>query len=715
MAKIRRTLNKFWIGDIDVFAPMTRDPFAGREVPSASYQALNASEPRCRFEDYLDAGAVSDVDLSPAVNGLILYHADPFSDDAGRDMTLAMVSSSTGLSLRVPAGFKRAHLVSYDNTASHATSFTSSGYLPDQPCFSFSFIRPDNAPAGMDAAAQQWTLTFGGYTLVWSRAAPAAIYTGYGTGSQLLIARRPWSDLKSANYCMATVLRFTVYNLLGNLYIESDAWGGEWIVKRVGNLPAARWTITGAGGKYGWNIGELQFATTGYIETDWIPMPTGVDYPDDTYDVVTAPTGMIGDVYPVAQPSGTATALQVIDSQTVDGAYFKKFRLTLTGDGQHTPVVQAFQYRWDTILGSSADSWLEITDRVLSASESKANDSTAHTCGIELLTREIGGQTLMAALAAASLGSLDGLYAFAYQVGAEYDDDSTREEMRLTGYLDTTALPINVGEVEKFSLTAVDRWARLSRGVLGYPPSCAGMRVDQAIALIAEWVGIVPTEIDADEIDIYLDTVEADGEFTGTLAWTPGTVSAADFIREIADTFGVAVWFDGAGRMQIAERVLPVVADSVATYDAQAGADYEQALTSWEVSQDRSGLVNAVILQGTGADGKPIYAAEYDAASYASEHTPTFMGDPAVMKEDKPDIHTIEQLTLACRKRFIWRPGFPDWRIASHTGDMMFRWPDDVVTFLDRTGTPHYLLTKSVSVEIAPTGNRPSLALEERV
>jgi len=744
MSRITHSNNTFRLGPVTNHAPITRPRFGNIEIPTQTFSILNGSESRDRFDDYLDGGpggggAVSNIALSDALKGMLLVHNAP---EDGSDMALSMVTSATGLDVSIPQGMRKLHLVSYDNTANHATSYTSVGALPANPCFSFTFTRAYQPPAGMcgqipnsnpptDYPDQVWRLTFGGrYTLEWSRMAPARIIRDYGLGSEKVIATRPRQDLHG-DYGTRPQFTLTVYNLLGKLYLYSDLWGGDWTITLLDDtapagsnfgvtLPQSTWTMSGTGGKYAWNLSPLRFETSGYIETDWVPMPAGVSYPDTPYDTDTQPDGVIFRSFPATQPAGASVALQVIESG-VDtfGAPQKRIRLTMTSDGRVPPVVYAFEYRWKDIYGAAVSNMLYVTPWVLRASEAKTADCSPHSLAMTLQPGvKHNGQTLWE-FVAAELGNLQGEYACSYAAGVGYDDSTTEQQERMLGYLDLTGQKIDVGKLDALQCTAYDRWARMAKGKLEYPPACANLRVDEAIILLAECGGVPSTEIDvlSDFTGLYLDAPEPftdHYEFTGALPWTPAnTETPADAIRKIAEAYKVAVWFNGTGRMQILLKQLPTAATvPVATYDLQAGAVEEQALRGAEDTADRGPVANRVVVEGTGPDGRPIYAWQ-DAPEVAN--TPTYLGFLAVDHRTMPDVMSYRTARAICRRVYDWRPGAVPYTLTGETADLWARWPHEIADYTDKGGADHRLYLTTVSDELLVGAlNKPQITGEER-
>ncbi|MHB9110748.1 MAG: hypothetical protein ACYDCO_27155, partial [Armatimonadota bacterium] len=712
-------------------APITRPRFGNIEIPTQAFSILNGSESRDRFDDYLDGGpggggTVSNVALSDALRGMLLTHNAP---EDGRDMTTTMVTSATGLDVCLPQGMRKLHLVSYNNVADTPTSYTSVGALPASPCFSFTFTRAFKPPTGMDAANQAWRLTFGGrYTLEWSRTAPARLIRDYGLGTEKVIAIRPRQDLKG-DYGTRQQFTLTVYNLLGKLFLYSDLWGGEWTITLLDDagkagveMPQAAWTMACTGGKYAWNVSPLTFATSGYIETDWIPIPEGASYPDAPYDADTQPDGVVCRTFPTRQPAGTSVSLAVIESGVDDfGAPQKRFRLTMTSDGTVSPTIYAFEYRWLDMYGAAVSNLLDITPWVPQATETKPGDNSPHSLAMTLKPGEVhNGQTLWQALTAAGMGTLQGEYAVSYATGVGYGDGTpATSQERMLGYLDVTGKKIAVGKLDSLPCTAYDRWARLAKGSLQYPPACAGLRVDEAIALIARCGGVPPNEIDAEVIGFTLDTPEPftdHYEFTGALPWTPpANGTAADFIRQLAEAYGVAVWFNGAGRMQIQLKALPTAATvPVASYDMQAGATLEEALTTLDDTADRGPVVNRIVVEGVGPNGRPLYAWEDDQASLSTPDTPRYLGFLAVEWRVMPDVMSYGTAVTICRRLFHWRPGAQPYTLTSDTADLGARWPHQVVDATDKDGTDHRLYLVTVSNELTPTRNKPTLTGEAR-
>jgi len=725
------TANQYWLGPLSNLPQFTRYEYAKVETPTEAWQQLQSTESRVRFDDYVDGGVgggvVNNVQLSPELQGMILAHQNPYDVP---DMSLALVTHSAGLEIALPIRMLAKHLVYYNNLPNPTPTtpnadYTGSYLWPSTPCWSLTFTREPLPAPGIDPLTQKWQFSWGGgYTLEWSRAASARLLDPLGN----VLSRRPREEFRQDVYSMKEQLDFVCYNLLGNLYLLSSAWSGAWIIKRHldgsrlglnrdGVLPAAPWRLRGYGGKFGWNAGLLKFDTSGYIETDWVTLPVAdASYPDTVYDPVTAPDGCEGTAWP-APPTGCGVSVAVCDSRTTPDVA-KRYRVSLTGNGFTTPIVQAFEYKFYPLFSTPTDDWVEVTPWAAkdSGEETLTGAMAANTLKLNLLPLEqVDGQTLWQTIAD-TLGSLQGEYALKYVIGNRYSDGTTDTLDRgilITHLQDRKA---ELAELPTLTLTASDFFDRLSgnKGTLLFGPCCAGMAVEEGMRQIALCGGVAPGNIVVSPLGHVLDKPEPDGEFLGGVNWLPANgTKCLEFLQEMAEPYSAYARMFPDGTLHIWPKTL---AAPLLTVSAQAGAPDRQAVKSWTLTADTSAIVNTVIREGLGVDGKPVLCARQDLPSIFTPDQYTFTGQIAVDYARRTDLTRKGSVNLAVANAFKWRPGgFPRRAWTSPTADLWKLVPHvNRLTFVDENGSSAvwYLLT--VTTKLGVDRNEPTVTGELR-
>ncbi len=188
--------------------------------------------------------------------------------------------------------------------------------------------------------------------------------------------------------------------------------------------------------------------------------------------------------------------------------------LTLSGDGLHTPIVQAFQYAYPPIFTEPPTQWFDFTEWVRECSiECTAEQTTLSRLGPVMRqgTLQIvpnitaGGLTLAEWLSGTLAGtqvqwlglqSLMGDYAVQLKTGMAYDDGSFAQIVRLTGMLTIHENAFPVEGIPTQTWTVHDRVERFSKTALLWAPSVAGLDAATAVSTIAQWAGVAPSQIE---------------------------------------------------------------------------------------------------------------------------------------------------------------------------------------------------------------------------
>lgn len=761
--------NRFFIARRNVYGQITRRGFAWREVPSQSVQLANPADSRQRMDDYLEGdGRCENVWLSSEVGGLMLSHNAPYH---ARDMELSSLTISPAgeLELCKPPDRNQKHALAYNALGNHAVTITSSKWLPAGCSFTLQFQRTHIPPDGMCVEVtpyttppsfypdQVWRFSFGGgYMLEWSRRRAARFGTNLGEPGEVVIAKRPIMEPRNAQYSAANVIDFTFYNMLNKLYILSTAWSGAWVIHRradgkpFGTLPSAPWSITGTGGRFSVLVDEFRFATSGYVETDWIPMPFGQEFTTYQQDG-SHPDGFIPTIWPTTPASAGTTGISIVGSRAatspgLDSKYEKRLRMGLTGTGISSPIIQAGEAHWQTMISDPlpynlpsdlGGVWMEATPWVApGAREEKPGEmNSPHGIDVPLLVKKrVNGQTFAEAVTAFTGGAFKGEFAFAYGVGVIYDDGTRDFEMRMEGFITVDKAREAAADTTQVTLTAKDKGVLLTRGSLLFAPCPAGKPVGEGMAMTARHVGIHPSKIDYTSLPIAfrLDTIDPTGDYPGgNLPWMAANgTHPGEHMRSMADAYGGYFYFDKAGVLRIMPHgfivyvggVMKIVyalssGNVVASYDTQPGADIAQSLASWDRTGDRSAMTNVTITEGIGLRGKPQFAVELDSESMTVEFTDRFVREPFVDYQRNPDIITPGIIKAVNAIRHRWRRGgFPTRLLVSTEADLWKRWPMEGIALVRPDGEVEYHLISSVSNTLGVDDlNQPQCAVEERV
>jgi hypothetical protein len=292
---VTATTNRYYLAPSTVFGSLATRPHAVTEIIPDRYKANDPAagytlSDGCHYAEHLKA---------------IILKPDPTL----RDMALADATITGDVGLCLPPKTGANHYFAYNASAGHATQIASGWMLPATPSIICSFIRAAQ-PRGTDPSAQKWTLYFGG---------PYALEFGGYQNPRLLNGETELAVYQIQNeereaYYTKPIFRIEIHNFNGQLHIIG--FGKEpWIVRGVGDLPAATWAFTGTQGVYAVNVSPYTFATSGYFETPWIEH-------FDTY----ADDGFAPGVLPVVQ-TGTTLTFSVVESSGTK----KRYRGTLTG------------------------------------------------------------------------------------------------------------------------------------------------------------------------------------------------------------------------------------------------------------------------------------------------------------------------------------------------------------------------------------------------
>lgn len=675
------SLNQYYIGEVKRnYSVFSRHPWAYQDIATAKH------EQGTRFDAYQS----ENVWLAPELKGVILEPDFSFTDMVLADFTAAAGTIAT----TIPPGTnpQPVHIHATDAGANVVSDIRSTFSLPTNPSFAFLFSRQPMTPAGMLESAQQWRLTFGGYTLQWGRGPVVQLLQG-----SELIAKRQGEEGEWEAFGVAPELSFNIFCVLGNIYVCSSAWSGAWKVADIGDVPAGPIRMQGNGGEYAFNLSPFVFATSGYFITDWIN--TGGQFPSEF--------GSATMVKP-DPPAGCSTALSVYAE---DGPR-RRYKITLTGNGATTPVVQFVQPHYDAAFINPNEYWQEIThwvDQTQSPpTETLPADLTARTLELTLFPEKSEAGTNNKTLWE-WVGQLDGEYAFYYRTGMKYTDGTTEQSIRGYGFVEVRSGKEAAGDVPTLRLQVVDKWVRLARTALVNAPCVAEMEAGAAIALLAQYAGIPPLDIQRDDTGFILD---GGGDDWTNPPWlfADGT-TAAEAIRQIADAYGLIVEFGDNGKLQIRLEYNPT---PMLTVDCDAGADPLEAVSATEATQDRNAAVNVMTVEGQRPDGRPITARLIDYDSLNTAGSPRFLGYRVERMIKRSDLSTHGSVNVSCAREFDRRPAaWPGWSLASKTARLYKCRSNRKLTLIKGGVTTTPIIT-NVTTQLGAAFNDATVTVEDR-
>jgi hypothetical protein len=688
MVDIVRTCNTYEVGSLAAnVGVMTRMPQALYEVPGRDYVGVQ------RWWYY---PTKDHVQYNAKTNAMELQQV--LLDNA--DMVLSEFVQNSGefTTCEVPFGNVKYYIKTVNHAANVWTSISTKFLIKEEPHFKVSFVRDLQSPrAQIDD--QLWEIHFGGgYVLRFSRTSYPAMYRD---GERIYV--QALDENAFVEYATQFFFSVTIQNVYGNLYVRSNNFIGDFMLEGVGVLASDQITITCTGGGYAFNLAQCAYPASGHFITDWIEIGGDTTmYPDGD---------MQGSVFPPTLPTGCTATVSVAEA---DGTK-RRFRVDVTSDGRYTPHIQAFECRWDaTYSNPGAADLLDITPWVKEgARESFSEDNGTRSLDFTLLPgKVVSGDTLTDAV-----GELSGDLILRWKVGYVYADGTTDQQTRGVGVIRKKDWGRALYEVDEYRMTVHDRWDRLAQTDLLAAPCCAGMRVDQAIALIAAWAGIAPTEMSITPIYKYLD---ADNgvlitDWTNPVWHPTNGTKASEFIKKICDDYGVIAEFAPTGLFVVRDKFAETsVVDSFA-YVTSSGVTPRASLDSVSVSEERTSITNTVIVEGQGHDGFPIFGMLVDDDSVNTPGSPRYIGHYAIEYAREPDLKTQESVNIATVKRYLDRKaGWLAYRITSVVSDLWKCWPLDVITLVLDEGSVNVTIV-DISTTHGHTLNETTVTAELRL
>lgn len=682
-------INKIEIGSTQNFGTLTRYGFSAYDCPSQTYNDQRSYNGTLRhWRDY----TVANCQYSDELQAAILSPTYDFAEDN----TLSQVRVISGEWDECEVSNRQGkHLYAYKAVAGMSAEVESVNSLPAGACFIAQFTRPPALPSGESVDNQKWSISWGGdYKLEWSRTGNPKIYKGTTVISEFHLEH---SDIE--NYAFAVQNFWKIYNINNQLYIVSDILPRTWVVglsetdykygsgglsgyyvaakdyTYIGIIPAGKWKFYGAGGAFATKINQYAFATSGTIDTEWIEHY--YPYADNEVNY---------DIFPAVTNPACNISVSILETK----GNAKRYRVTLTGDGNTTPTLGAFQYRYAPTFATHEAIYTNITPWVDGGSITLAEDNNNTSANITLNGTKKTSSTNNQSLQEAA-GYLAGLHSCKIYVG-----DGTTQQLKMTGFLYAHSDTDDVRDAERVNLTVDSIWKKLANTKLKFAPCVAGMRVDLAIKLIAQYGGIAPGRINNIAINIYLDNTD-----WANPHWLPtnGT-SAGEFINQICNAYGVTCTFDEYGILQIYQGI-----------DKTVKAILDPTLFSQSnIISDMSDAVNATLVEGMSPKGKPIYAYMYDAESLYNYESLRYIGFPVDDVIVNHDLSTQNSVNFACINNFNNRKaGWEKITLKSNVSPIWQYWPFD---YLEMDNV--IMRLSSLSITMYESYNETTAVLEVR-
>ena len=701
MPNFKSVDNQYAIGAVsENFPVMTTPGCAFYEIPhTETYDGLT------RFDDYRDGGELNNVNLSHLLKGVVLGTTGlseffPFSRMNPEDF---VINTGNWIEAYPPDVVMQASpdingsscLFLYDQTLNESNispgEVTYKGTLVAAPTIQICIDRCLTPPYGMTKESRQWEFSFGnGFMLQFGIGPDVYLYYNDAIIGHHYIN----GDESQTKWANATLLRFRISNPYGDIVIECDNFD-TWTVKYVGVIPSAPYSMYTAGGLMAFNLTQASYELMGWFITD--PIQLWQNYNDEDLIPATFPPNNLQP--PDTIFGGTCTvSMEVYDSPTTTT---KRFQVTLRGDGFHTPTVQAFQWQFPPQYAIPSENWLDFTEWVIDATiESSTESTTLSRIGpvmrqATLQVRPdmiVNGKTLWEWLGISPTGD----YAIRIKTGMVYDDETFSQSSRITGSLTTNSGNFPVGGVPTKTWSIHDRWERFSRTALLWSPCVAGLTADQAISTIAQWAGVAPSQIDVIiQYPGYTfpiltepagDPTKLYGDWTQPTWYPKNGTNAAEFIKQIAERFGLIVAFNGEGRLEICSGLNTTY---MLAFSRDPGAAMFAAVENVEEQEDRQSCINTVVVQGKDQYGRPIFSCMYDIDSLAVPGTPLYVGYPVVELIADDNLNTQAAINFACAQHYWARKaGFPTRKFPSHTNSGWLISPNQLVT-LENTLANH--------------------------
>jgi hypothetical protein len=509
-------------------------------------------------------------------------------------------------------------------------------HLPSNPSF-YLILKRSKPPAGMTEVDRKHTLEFGctpnNYFTIrlewggqWRDKRIALTYTG--TDGKRKTATRLITPQEAMEFYSAEQLAMQWYTLGGGeVEIVCSSWQGEpWRVSGVADIPAGRWRVLCSNGEWSFMLACLSFAREGSFVTDWIDTGSARNGEEALQYTIWGPGIEIDPGNPLLYRWQGLSCYANAERYAVDGTR-ERYKVTITGDGDHTPWLQSWQHLYYGTHQPSNQLWLDITGAGIEETEiSGTSDGgpVTFTCEMHtpfnrfkkaieaLLDAKIQQDPRYAALKDAyGCTLLRGQCAIAMATEYTEEDGSTVRIGRFLGIGNVRENPSPASGQWTYSLRAADSLSLLGEGELQHYPCMLGVNISEAIAALCAWKGIPYEDVMKVSTTQVLDDPAPD---YSSLPWNPSQGENAQSFLQRMGEYGYSVrckalcdpWHVVPQRRVEVYKTTTYAAAPLVTFSAKPGAEGGLPLISRNPSIDYTGTVNQLTVIGQARDGRPI-------------------------------------------------------------------------------------------------------------
>ncbi|MEI6520132.1 MAG: hypothetical protein WCO98_08870 [bacterium] len=444
-------------------------------------------------------------------------------------------------------------LLNWQSTA--ASTLISANQHPAAPWIVCKVIRGNQSA--------EWQLQWGsGHLLTFSTHRPPFVSIN-GT----IVATLPMNPAEYYNYANAKEICWEVRDFLSDLIISCSAFSRVWNIPGVGGATTGNLRISADGSAYSVALFTMKFPLTGNFYTS--SAIANADY---------------AEVLPADN-----------NVQVTPGG--GRHKITMTGDGDHTPAVKGWNIFRRPVNVNFTGSWQEISEKLIGGHLDYSLD--------------IGKANLV-------FKDFPNANRIKISQTMELPDGRIRSIDRpLMTVMDRQKRITNSGTTVRVSAVCQQGWLA-SKRVGDLPPLC-DMPVDEAIAMIAEWAGVKKLKIWQDASG---NSMEAGGwwgnrggdspmneylnaakDWRGDIPWQVKSDNIWHFIKRLANIYQLRVWFEG-DEMQIRRANLAYPTDTTG-YSINYGTDLLAAPTGAAITEPDNTAAVMVNYVGNGGTLMP--------------------------------------------------------------------------------------------------------------
>ncbi len=417
-------------------------------------------------------------------------------------------------------------------SASSLTSLTGHAATPWIVC---KVIR-DQQPA-------EWQLQWGNvYILTFSTRRPPFL-----TVNGAIAATLPMNPAEYYNYANAEEICWEIRDVMGYLIITCSVFSRVWLIPGAGGAVAGNLQLSADGSSYAVALFTMTFPQTGDFYTS-----TAMANPDYT--------GVLPADNNVQITSGGA-----------------RHKITLTGDGCHTPAVKGWNIFRRPVNVDFTGDWQDVSGNLIGGHLEYSLD----TSSINMIFNDFPSANRIKISQTMELP--DGRIRNVERPPMAI----TERQKRIT----------NQGVTVRVKAVCQQGWMALKR--VGETPPLCDMPADEAIAMVAEWAGVSKIKIWQEISDNSMEAgrwwgdrggdaplneyLNAANDWRGELPWHLNSDNYWHFIKRLADIFQLRVWFEG-DEMQI-RRINLAYPTDINEYSTNSGADLFLAPTGVAITE----------------------------------------------------------------------------------------------------------------------------------